>query len=194
MATPGFHLAMYNFGLHVDDYDAPEVQGFRLREPLNFAAAEIASGFVARSGYDGEPGPECWGAQVFPRFILGSGFETGPSSLSVWEDIESLMAFSYAGVHAEALKNARNWNTRNDWPPLVLWWIKAHTRPDWEISAGKLEWLHDNGACPEAFTFKQPYSPDGEPMQIDRERVKALAKENETGQRDMLAQVRAMPV
>jgi predicted component of type VI protein secretion system len=33
-----------------------------------------------------------------------------PSSLSLWQDIESLMAFAYAGVHAEALKNARNWN------------------------------------------------------------------------------------
>jgi hypothetical protein len=125
MKPSGFHLAMYNFGLHVAPYDAPQVQGFLRREPLNFAAAEKAAGFVARSGYDGEPGPKSWGVQVFPRFIEGSGFDSGPSSLSIWADIESLMAFSYAGVHAEALKNARNWNTRNDWPPLVLWWIEA---------------------------------------------------------------------
>src|SRR5690606_26686818 len=102
MAAPGHQLAMYNFGLHVASYDAPEVQGFLLRESLNFAAAEKASGFVARSGYDGEPGPGSWGIQVFPRFIKGSGFDSGPSSLSLWADIESLMAFTYAGVHAEA--------------------------------------------------------------------------------------------
>ncbi|PWV98033.1 uncharacterized protein DUF3291 [Hoeflea marina] len=63
------HLAMYNFGLHVAAYDQPEVLGFRLREPLNFAAAERAAGFVGRSGYDGEAGPASWGVQVFPRFI-----------------------------------------------------------------------------------------------------------------------------
>lgn len=194
MKASGFHLAMYNFGLHVAPYDAPEVQGFLRREPLNFAAAEKASGFVARSGYDGEPGPPSWGVQVFPRFIEGSGFESGPSSLSVWADIESLMAFSYAGVHAEALKNARNWNTRNDWPPLVLWWIEAGHRPEWKQAADRLEWLHDHGPGPKAFTFKQAYDPDGVPLEVDRARVKVLVEVNAPGQRDLLEQLGTIPV
>jgi len=194
MSAAGFHLAMYNFGLHVAAYDAPEVQGFMRREPLNFAAAEMASGFVGRSGYDGEPGPGSWGLQVFPRFLDGSGFDSGPSSLSLWRDIESLMAFSYAGVHAEALKNARNWNTKNDWPPLVLWWIEAGQRPDWTSAAAKLELLHDHGPSPQGFSFKQPYGPDGDPVQIDRARVKALVKANAPGQSDLLAQLKDIPV
>lgn len=194
MSAPGFHLVMYNFGLHVASYGAPEVQGFLRREPLNFAAAEKASGFVGRSGYLGEPGPESWGVQVFPRFIKGSGFDSGPSSLSMWADIESLMAFSYAGVHAEALKNARHWNTKNDWPPLVLWWVEAGKRPDWDHAARKLEWLHDHGPGPQAFTFKQPYGPDGEPLEIDRARVKALMEANAPGQSEMLEQLKDIPV
>lgn len=194
MAAPGFHLAMYNFGLHVAAYDSPEVQGFLRREPLNFAAAENASGFVARSGYDGEQGPSSWGVQEFPRFIEGSGFETGPSSLSLWSDIESLMAFSYAGVHAEALKNARNWNTKNEWPPLVLWWVEEGRRPDWLQAAKKLEWLHDHGPCPGAFTFKQPYGPDGAPLTIDRDCVRSLSERNAAGQRRMLEQLKHIPV
>lgn len=194
MNAAGFHLAMYNFGLHVASYDSPEVQGFMRREPLNFAAAEMASGFVGRSGYEGEPGPESWDVQVFPRFIKGSGFDSGPSSLSLWQDIESLMAFSYAGVHAEALKNARNWNTRNVWPPLVLWWVEAGCRPDWGSAASKLEWLHDHGPSPQAFTFKQPYGPDGEPVEIDRARVKLLVEANAPGQSDLLAQLKDIPV
>jgi hypothetical protein len=137
MPAAGHRLAMFNFGLHVADYDAPEVQGFLRREPLNFAAAEKASGFVGRSGYPGEPGPGSWGPQVFPRFIKGSGFDSAPSSLSMWDDIESLMAFAYAGVHAEALKNARNWNLKGDWPPLVLWWLDAGQRADWQEGAGQ---------------------------------------------------------
>lgn len=194
MKSSGFQLGMYNFGLHVAPYDAPEVQGFLRREPLNFAAAERASGFVARSGYEGEPGPKSWGIQVFPRFIEGSGHDSGPSSLSVWADIESLMAFSYAGVHAEALKNARNWNTRNDWPPLVLWWIEAGRRPDREQAAERLEWLHDHGAGPRAFTFKQAYGPDGAPLEIDRDRVKGLIEANAPGQSDLLEQLKHLPV
>lgn len=194
MSQSGYHLAMYNFGLHVADYDAPEVQGFLRREPLNFTAAAKASGFVGRSGYADEPGPESWGVQVFPRFIKGSGRESGPSSLSLWADIESLMAFSYAGVHAEALKNARNWNTKNDWPPLVLWWVEAASRPYWQNGADKLEWLHDHGPGPRAFTFKQPYDSHGQATQIDRARVKALVELNAPGQVDLLAQVSRMPV
>lgn len=61
----------------------PAVEGFVLRETANFEAAARASGFVGRSGYRGVPGPRSWGAQVFPRFILGSGFDSAPSSLSV---------------------------------------------------------------------------------------------------------------
>ncbi|MBC7285508.1 DUF3291 domain-containing protein [Hoeflea sp.] len=194
MTAPGFHLAMYNFGLHVANHDAPEVQGFLRREPLNFAAAERAAGFVGRSGYAGEPGPDSWGVQVFPRFIKGSGHDSGPSSLSIWHDVESLMAFSYAGVHAEALKNARAWNTRNHWPPLVLWWLEAGRLPDWEKGAKKLERLHDNGPGPAAFTFKQPYAPDGKPMAVDRSRVKRLVEANAAGQRDLLAQLASIPV
>lgn len=194
MTTSGFHLAMYNFGLHVAGYNAPEVQGFLRREPLNFAAAESASGFIGRSGYDGEPGPESWGVQVFPRFIDGSGFDYGPSSLSLWDDIESLMAFSYAGVHAEALKNARNWNTKNDWPPLALWWVEAGRRPDWKQATERLEWLHDHGPAPRAFTFKQAYDPEGQPLNIDRTRVKTLVDANAAGQSDLLEQLKDIPV
>ena len=194
MSAPGFHLAMDNFGLHVAPLDAPEVQGFIRREPLNFAAAEKASGVVGRSGSRGEPGPRSWGVMAFPRFIKGSGFESGPSSLSLWQDIESLMAFSYSGVHAEALKNARNWNTRNAWPPLVLWWVEAGRRPDWQSAASKLEFLHDHGPGPEAFTFKQPYGPDGLPAEIDRSRVRELTEKNLAGQSELLAQLKDIPV
>lgn len=131
---------------------------------------------------------------MFPRFIEGSGFDSGPSSLSIWSDVESLKAFSYAGVHAEALKNARNWNTRNDWPPLVLWWIEAGNHPDWKQAAERLEWLHDQGPGPRAFTFKQAYDPDGAPLEIDRDRVKALIEVNAPEQSELLEQLRLIPV
>jgi hypothetical protein len=183
----GHHLAIYNFGLHVDDYESPRVEGFRLRGPLNFEAANRAEGFAGRSGYDGEPGPESWGEKVYPRFIAGSGFLDAPSSLSLWVSLEALMAFSYNGVHADALKHARNWNQRQAWPALVLWWVAEGDRPVWADGAERLEHLADHGPTPRAFTFKTPFCPDGKAIGIDREGVKAITARNAAGQEDLLA-------
>ncbi|TCR89796.1 DUF3291 domain-containing protein [Rhizobium sp. BK376] len=187
-------LAIYNFGLHVAPYDSPRVEGFRLREGPNFDAAAGAHGFVARSGYAGEAGPESWGTQVFPRFIEGSGFSSAPSSLSLWTDIESLMAFSYGGVHAEALRGARNWNVKQSWPPLVLWWVEPEHIPEWREGVERLEYLHDVGSSPLAFTFKQPFAEDGSETLIDRDAVRRIAVLNAESQKDLLVHVAGLPV
>ena len=188
----GHHLAVYNFGLHVDEYESPRVEGFRLREPLNFEAASRAEGFVGRSGYDDVPGPESWGEKVYPRFIHGSGFTDAPSSLSLWTGIEALMAFTYNGVHADALKYARNWNQRQAWPALVLWWVPEGSRPVWADGAERLEHLHDHGPTPRGFTFKVAFCPDGNAIAIDRGHVKATAGRNAAGQQDLLASVKTL--
>ncbi len=193
-AGVGKHLAMYNFGLHIAAYESAAVEGFRLREAANFEAASRAHGFIGRSGYTGEPGTPCWGEQVFPRFIEGSGFATAPSSLSLWVDIEALMAFSYSGVHADALKHARHWNVRQSWPPLVLWWVDAGVVPEWKDGVERLEYLHDNGPSAAAFSFKHPYCPDGNPAEIGRGRVKEIAALNAAGQGDLLAHVLTLKI
>lgn len=194
MAAGQHRLAIYNFGLHAGLEGDPRVDGFVLREPANFEAASRASGFIGRSGYRGVLGPRSWGRQVFPRFIEGSGFDNAPSSLSLWADIESLMAFSYNGVHADALKHGRNWNIKPSWPPLVLWWVAEHRFPDWSDGVERLEYLHDHGASPRAFTFKQPFDADGQAYVIDRDQVRRLAEENSTGQVDLLAHVLTLKV
>lgn len=193
-ASAGKHLAMYNFGLHVAAYESPAVEGFRVREAANFEAAARACGFIGRSGYAGVPGPGSWGEQVFPRFIEGSGFKTAPSSLSLWADIESLMAFSYSGVHADALKHARHWNVRQNWPPLVLWWVAAGVFPQWKDGVERLEQLHDEGPSAAAFTFKRAYDDHGNAAVIDRETVKKIAAKNGAGAEDLLAHVLGLKV
>ncbi|THV22512.1 DUF3291 domain-containing protein [Peteryoungia ipomoeae] len=188
------HLAIYNFGIHVDEFGSEAVQGFSLREPANFKAAERAPGFIARSGYDGEPGPPSWGPQVFPRFLAERGGGAAVSSLSLWRDIESLMAFAYTGVHANALKYARRWNVVQDWPPLVMFWVAAGHRPDWQEGVARFEMLVDQGCGPQCFTFKQAYSPDGAPAVIDRSLVKERAAANAAVQGDLLETVLNLPV
>lgn len=185
-------LAIYNFGLFVAPYENPEVEGFRFREPANFQAAEQAEGFLGRSGYAGEPGPRSWGPQVFPRFIEGSGFVTAPSTLSLWADLESLMAFTYNGVHADALKHAREWNVERRWPALVLWWTEG--KPDWAEAVERFEHLHDHGPGPKGFHFKEPHGPDGNRTTVDRTRVRELSARNAEKQSDLLAHVLSVGV
>jgi hypothetical protein len=194
LSDESHHLAIYNFGIHVDTSDSAAVRGFVLREPMNFAAAERAPGFIARSGYKGVPGPRSWGPLVFPRFLAEHGAADGVSSLSLWRDIESLMAFTYTGVHADALKHARNWAVVQEWPPMVLFWVPAGRRPDWEEGAKRLEMLFDHGSGPQCFTFKEPCDPDGRPTKIDRALMKQLAAENLAAQGEMLETVLKLPV
>jgi hypothetical protein len=98
------HLAIYNFNNFRVRSDEPINQGFHDWNAVNFRAAEISEGFVAGSGYEGEDSPSSWGPQVFPRFYIENGDGWAPSSLSLWRDLPSLFAFSYSGIHIEAMQ------------------------------------------------------------------------------------------
>jgi hypothetical protein len=169
------HLAVYNFGMFREPAESPSNQGFHDREPATFDAAERAPGFIGRAGYASEPDRESWGEQVFPRFYVERGDGGAPSTLSLWANIESLMAFAYSGLHAEALRHASDWFTPKRWPPYVLWWVAQSRRPDWREAVARFERLHDRGPTPEAFTFKSPFDRHGHPTAIDKALVRRLA-------------------
>ena len=119
-----------------------------------------------------EPGPESWGEQVYPRFYVERGDGWSPSTLSLWRDLTALMAFSYGGIHAEAMRHGREWFVKPTWPGYALWWVARDHTPDWAEGVKRLEFLHDNGPSPFAFDFKTPFDADGNPISIDREMVK----------------------
>lgn len=176
-------LALFTFGVFREPADSPVNQTFRDRNDPILAAAELSAGFIARAGYDDEPGSELWGEQVYPRFYVERGDGWTPATLSLWRDLESAMAFSYAGLHAVALSLGRAWFAKGDWPPYALWWVPEDHRPEWAEAAARHEFLHDEiqagrGPSAKAFTFKQPFDADGNPVRIDRERVKQLAEQN----------------
>jgi hypothetical protein len=61
-------LALYTFGVFRARADDPINRGFHDRNDVNFRIFEISDGFIARSGYEGDPGPECWGKLVYRRY------------------------------------------------------------------------------------------------------------------------------
>lgn len=173
-------LALYTFGQFIRPSDDPANQGFHDRNDANLAAVGMAHGLIGRSGYDSDPGPTSWGPQVFPRFFddtNGDGW--APSTLSWWGDVESVWAYTYSGLHAEALAHGRDWFRKGDWPPLVMWWCDA--RPDWAEGVARLEYLHDHGPSAHAFGFRTCFDASGVPYAVDRERVRAIAALNEGG-------------
>ncbi len=174
----GKRLALYTFGVFRGSAADPANQGFHDRNDAAFAAAEAAEGFIARSGYAEEPGPESWGEQVFPRFYVERGDGWSPSTISLWIDLESAMAFSYSGRHAESLKLGRNWMVKPQWPPYALWWVDRNHTPSWTEAVARHEHLADNAPSPYAFDFKTAFGSDGLPAMIDRDRITRLAALN----------------
>lgn len=170
-------LALYTFGIFRERADDPVNDGFRARNELNFAAAERSAGFIARSGY--EDGPPSWGAARYPRFYVERGDEWSPQALSLWDSIEAALAFSYHGIHAEALAHAREWFDKPSWPPYVAWWVGPDHIPQWSEAAERLEHLHDHGPTPRAFSFKRAFDPEGNAYRTDGARLRTLIAANE---------------
>lgn len=171
----GRKLALYTFGMFIEPADHPNNVGFLERNDPILAAIKHAPGFLGRSGYDGDPGPESWGDEVYPHFYVERGDGWSPATLSLWQDLESPMAFSYFGLHAEALRHGRDWFEKPTWPPLVTWWVDDTVIPMWRDGVERHEYLHDHGPTPHAFSFKQPYDSKGDCTEIDRVRMKELA-------------------
>jgi Domain of unknown function (DUF3291) len=171
-------LALYTFGMFRAPADSPANQGFRGRNDLNLQNVDVSDGFIARSGYLGDPGPESWGTQVYPRFYVERGDGWSPSTLSLWADLESPMAYTYGGLHAEALRHGREWFVQPEWPPLVFWWVDHDHVPTWQEAVERHEFLYDNGPTPSAFHFKTAFDSNGRPLVIDREVVRQKMQMN----------------
>lgn len=169
-------LALYTFGQFRLPAAAPENDGFHARNDANFAAAEASAGFVARSGYADEPGPESWGRQVYPRFHVERGDGWAPATLSLWSGLEAAMAFAYGSLHAEAMRHGRDWFETPRWPPYAAWWTDG--RPSWAEAVVRHEHLADRGPTAFAFDFKSPFDVAGRPTRTDSARIRALVAEN----------------
>jgi hypothetical protein len=94
-------------------------------------------------------------------------------NLSVWESIEALKRYVYAGRHGGTLRDRRQWFERLDGPALVLWWIGEGHTPSVEEAKERLEMLKLKGPTQDAFTFKHLFRAPGvahtEPLPVDVE-------------------------
>lgn len=175
-------LAFLTIGVLNKPGDDPQIQSFWDRVDGAFQAAENSEGFLGRSIFDDVREQESWGNWTVPSCFKNEEYtDLTPSTLSLWRDLESVFAFAYNGLHAEALSKRREWFIKSDWPTYAAWWVADDHTPTWQEASEKHDKLYQDGPSPEVFTFRQPYGPDGQPVQIDREAVrqKALAHQQD---------------
>lgn len=147
-----FHLAQVNIGRFRVPIDDPSMDGFRSQlDPVN-ALADRTPGFVWRlQTEDGN-------ATAFRPY---PGDNSILINMSVWTDLDSLRAYVFRTVHAEVMRQRREWFEKFEGVYVALWWVPAGHRPSLEEAVSRLAHLESHGATPCAFSFAQPFDTEG---------------------------------
>lgn len=152
------------------------LQDFIDRFEETFAAAAVTEGYIGRPFADGaleEP------TIPLPGFGEQEWTERSILTFSLWQNLESVFAFTYSGPHGYALKRRGEWFPRPKLPGFVAWWIADDHLPPWTEICERYECLTQNGPTAKAFNFSVPYGPDGRRTRISRDLFKRVSAQYE---------------
>jgi heme-degrading monooxygenase HmoA len=149
-----FQLAQVNIGRARGEVTDPVMAEFVARLPEINALAEQTPGFVWRlQTEDGDA------TAVRPyddaRIMI---------NMSVWADLAALKAYVYRSPHAAVMRRRREWFERFDRVYVALWWVPAGHRPSVTEAVERLAHLEAHGPSAFAFSFAEPFGPDGAPL------------------------------
>ena len=159
MPGAAFHLAQVNIAIPRGQPEEPVMAEFMaLLDPVN-AIADASPGFVWRlQTEDGN-------ATAYRAFDDDNLLV----NMSVWESVEALRQFVYGNRdHRDAMRRRREWFHKMAELFVVLWWIPAGHIPTVKEAEERLTLLRAVGPSPDAFTFRQHFSP---PDEADAEQV-----------------------
>ena len=159
---PPFELAQLNVARLVAPLDSPVLADFVANLERINTLAERSPGFVWR--LQTEVG-DATGIRHFGDDIL--------VNLSVWRDVAALRDFVYRTAHVEIMRRRTEWFERMDAACMVLWWVASGRRPTLEEADVRLHRLREAGPTAEAFLFRRPFAPPGDP----RPAIEALSSE-----------------
>jgi heme-degrading monooxygenase HmoA len=160
------HLAQANLAYMRAAQDDPLLADFVAQLDAINALADASPGFVWR--YVSDTRDESQREFADTRVLF---------NMSLWESVEALHAFTYRSNHAKVFAARRKWF--DEWkdrvrtvqelgegtPGVVLWWVPAGHIPHADEAKERLRLLGRKGPGPEAFTFKQAFSPAGMPLE-----------------------------
>ncbi len=150
------HLAQLNIGHLRAPIDSPEIAEFKNALDAINALAESSPGFVWRLKDDVQNNATSLAFTDDPLLI---------PNLSVWESIDMLSDFVYRSAHTPFLRRRREWFEKME-IFMVLWWVPLGHIPTVPEALERLGQLKQHGAGPDAFTFRQRFSPDGLPLSV----------------------------
>ena len=142
-----WNLAQLNIAKMIFDPDGPVMQGFNdALDPVN-ALGEASRGFVWRLKSDEEIPKE---NLIFddPSWIV---------NLTVWKNLDSLMAFVRSDLHLSIMKRRREWFSAISEATMVLWWVPEGHIPTVAEAQERLEALRKNGPSEYAFGFSEGF-------------------------------------
>ena len=146
MRQPEGHvLASLNFGTLRHDWDDPRIAPFRSALDTVNAIGQRSPGFIWMLDEDSMDA-----AQQDPEGPFGAAPRTA-STLSVWRDGPSLMAFVHTTLHAKFLARAEEWFEPGDHGHVVLWHVPQGHRPTLAEGMARFALLRRLGDTPEAF-------------------------------------------
>ena len=145
-----FQIAEVNIGRVRASLEDESMQGFVARLDEINALAEASPGFVWRLKSD--VGPSSYLRPYDDERIL--------VNMSVWESVEALKDYTYRTVHAELLRDRKNWFEKFEGVFLALWWVPEGHMPSVDEAKKRLEHLEAHGPSQFAFTFKTVMPPD----------------------------------
>ena len=159
MSDVRWQLAQVNIGRARGEITNPVMQGFVARlEEIN-ALAERSPGFVWRlQTEDGN----ATAVRPYP------GDDRIMINMSVWADLESLREYVFRSAHAGVMRQRRDWFERFEGIYVALWWIPAGHRPTVPEAVNRLAHLEAHGPTPFAFSFRQPFDPEGRSLGRER--------------------------
>ena len=172
-------LAFFTVGIMHEPVGHPRTQGFLDRVPGVYAAADASAGFHSRSIRDVSTWKHSWGDPVVPQcYPKVDDLEQFAMTLSLWDSLESVAAFTYKGPHGEALANRRDWFQSLGLPPYVAWWVSDDQQVNWKEAAERLDHLHSHGSSAFAFSFAKPFDSNGNSVRLDHVAMQAQATKN----------------
>lgn len=165
-------VAFFTSALLQAPFDSDHSKGFRERSEAVFVAALDAPGYLA-SAFSDPATDGRWGEVQVPAEYRTDEFTMRVAQFyTLWRDLESVYAYAYNGLHAEALSKRKEWFVSRPRLSYVIWWVDDDTVPTWDEACARYARVHQIGSSPEAFDFKHPFSADGRTTTLDRELIK----------------------
>lgn len=172
-------IAMLTTGPLLENLDAEKFAEFEELSGKIFEQFGIDEGAISHTGgISEEASSDLWGKWAVPE-IYQKAAETSYviQTISIWQDLESMVAFSYHGIHAQGLKRKYEWVQKLSRPNHVIWWIDDEHQATWSEGVERYNRIIKNDPAPDAFNTRSLYDTQGEPVKLNQGIIKEKAKQ-----------------